>query len=332
MTQETTPAPQEVEAGLSEADAASELLKRWGATEQTPTEEPESTEEPEQMEAEEAKPEAEEEAEEQPEESEEVEIDVAGEKYKLPAQLAEQAKVIEAKVKEIEAGATRKFQEAAELRKVAEAQTEHAKQIGQLSQAKVEHLADLRTIDRRLQQLASMDINAIAESDPAMLARLTAESQQLQFARGRVIDAIQQTSASEQQVVTKADAEKIARMQTWAEKNIKGWSGEYDNALMDFCVKTLGADKQTMVGVLLKGGEPMLKALDLAYKGWKVQSTDPKAKQVVATKTLKPGAAGQVKSNAQATAETAMRRLAQTKSVGDAAAALLARSNASKRR
>lgn len=330
--EETTPSG-EVQPGITEDQAASELLKRWGATEQTPAEE-EQPEEPEQTEApdEEAKPEAEEEAEEAPEESEEVEIDVAGEKYKLPAQLAEQAKVIEARVKEIEAGATRKFQEAAELRKVAEAQTEHAKQIAQLSQAEVEHLADLRTIDRRLQQLASMDINAIAESDPAMLARLTAESQQLQFARGRVMDAVQQTRAANAQATTKADAERVAKLQSWAEKNIKGWGEDHDKALLDFGVKTLGMDQRTLMDIVLKGGEASLRLIDYALKGWKVQTTDPKAKQVVATKTLKPGAAGQTKSNAQATAETAMRRLAQTKNVEDAVAALLARSNAKAKR
>src|SRR5690606_12669516 len=41
-----------------------------------------------------------------------IEIDVAGAKFRLPAALAEQAQTIQTKVKELESGATRKFQEA----------------------------------------------------------------------------------------------------------------------------------------------------------------------------------------------------------------------------
>jgi uncharacterized phage infection (PIP) family protein YhgE len=328
--QGTTPETPEVPSSMTEEQAASALLERMGVREEPPAE-AEEPEEPETEQAEEATQETEESDEPEAEESEEVEIDVAGEKFKVPAALKEQAERIQAKAKEVEAGATRKFQEAADQRKLAETQIEQAKQIGQLSQAEVEHLADLRTIDRRLQQLASMDINAIAESDPAMLARLTAESQQLQLHRGRIVNELQQTQATKHQATAKESAEKVARLQAWAEKNIKGWSTEYDNALMDFGVKQLGADPKTLLDIVLKGGEPMLRALDLAYKGWKVHTTDPKAKQVVATKTLKPGATGQAKTNAQQTAQKAVNRLRQTGSVDDAAAAILARMNAKRR-
>jgi hypothetical protein len=329
MTTETTPAMQEVPTGMTEDAAASELLKRWGASEDTPQEE-EAEEAAEESQTEEVTSETEEEsAEEEPQESEEVEIDVAGEKIKLPAVAAEVARKVEAKVKEIEAGATRKFQEASELRKVAEAQTEHAKQIGQLSQQEVDLLADARTIDRRLQHILSIDVNALHEQDPATLARLTAEAQQLQFARQRVDQALQEARGQKQVKVQEQEASRFKYLSEWSQKNIKGWSDEYSQTLLEFSVKELGADPNTLRSVM---SEPVLKALDLAYKGWKVQTAVPKDKQVVATKTLKPGSTGQVKTNAQATAVTATRRLAQTKSVEDAAAALLARSNAKKRR
>lgn len=326
--EETTPQSGEVQSpGITEDQAASELLKRWGAAEQTPTEE-QQTEETEQTEADEASPDAEETEETPPEESEEVEIDVAGEKYKLPAAAKEIAQRVEAKVKEIEAGATRKFQEAAELRKVAEAQTEHAKQMSQLSQQEVDLLADQRTIERRLHQLLSVDTSALYEQDPAQLARLTAEAQQLQLARERVHNAIQQTREQKAGKSTEQETARMTYLTDWAKKNVKNWSDEYSKTLLEFSVKELGADPQALRQVM---SEPVLKALDLAYRGWKVQTTDPKAKQVTATKTLKPGAGGQAKTNAQATAATAMRRLAQTKTVDDAAAALLARSNANRR-
>lgn len=329
MEDVTTPQDGEVAQGISEDQAVSELLKRMGAQEVDASTEPEDQPEPsdDQPEGDDPKKEPEDEPEEP--ESEEIEIDVAGEKFKLPAALKEHAEKIQAKAKEVEAGATRKFQEAAETRKFAETQIEHAKQIGQLSQQEVDLLADARTIDRRLQQLLSIDTSALYESDPAQLARLTAEAQQLQFARQRVEQALQDAQGQKQVKVQEQEASRFKYLTEWSQKNIKGWSDDYSQTLLEFSVKELGADPQALRNVM---SEPVLKALDLAYRGWKVQTTDPKAKQVATTKTLKPGAVGQVKTNAQATAETAMRRLAQTKSVDDAAAALLARAGAKKRR
>lgn len=327
MSEVTTPAAPEVQQGMSEEAAASELLKRWGASDDTPVV-GEQTEETEEPEAPEATPETEEETVEEPDESSDIEIDITGEKFKVPKAIEEVARRIEAKAKDVESGAMRKFQEASDLRKVAEAQTETAKQLSQVSQQELDLRADKRTIERRLQQILSVDTTALYEQDPAQLARLTAEAQQLQFTLQRVDQAIAQASDQKQAKLTESETARFKYLNDWSQKNIKGWSEDYSQTLLEFSVKELGADPQALRNVM---SEPVLKALDLAYKGWKVQQTDPKAKQVTSTKTLKPGASGQAKSVAQAKAETAMRRFAQTKSVDDAAAALLARSSAKKR-
>lgn len=312
---------------MTEDAAASELLKRWGATEQASPEAEEPAEaEPEQ--ADEATQGEDEAATEAEENDESVEIDVAGEKLKLPAAAKEVAERVQAKVKEIEAGATRKFQEAAELRKVAEAQTEHAKQLSQLSAAEVDLLADKRTVDRRLQQIMSIDTSALADSDPVALTRLNAEFNQLQLAQKRIDESLAGVRAQSQEAQTQAMGQRMQYLNEYASKNIKGWSEDYSRTLLEFSIKELGADAEALRNVM---SEPVLKALDLAYAGWKVRQAEPKAKQVVATKTLKPGAAGQMKSNALQVAEKANRRLGQTGKVDDAAAALLARMSAKRR-
>ena len=80
MNMQTTPET-EVSAGMTEDQAAEEMLKRWGNEEESP--EPEAEEQ-----AEEEQPQgdadSEEESEDEGEESDEVEIDVGGEKFKLP--------------------------------------------------------------------------------------------------------------------------------------------------------------------------------------------------------------------------------------------------------
>lgn len=329
MSAETTPAMPEVDSGMSEADAASEILKRMGVGNESPTED-EPEEETPSEEGQEATPDEEGEPEEEAEESDDIEIDVAGEKYKLPAALTEQAKTIEAKVKEIEAGATRKFQEASDLRKVAETQTEHAKQLAQLSQAEVDLLADARTVERRLQQIMSIDTSALAAQDPVQLAQLTAEVQRLQYAQAQIAANLQQARDQSKAKAGEAEQTRMNYLGEWSKKNIPGWSAEYSQTLLEFSVKELGADPAALRNVM---SEPVLKALHLAYKGWKVSTTDPKAKQQVApSKTLKPGASGQAKTKAQQGAETANRRFGQTKKVDDAAEAIFARMQARQRR
>jgi hypothetical protein len=323
MTQETTPAEQEVEAGYSVDDAASELLKKWGANPESEEESTEEVQEPEQTEEVDAQ--TEETTEEEPEESDEVEIDVAGEKFKLPTVLAEQAKRIEAKVKEIEAGTTRKFQEAAEIRKVAEAKLQQVDQLQKFATENAELLADHRSVTKRIAALESLDASQL---DAEQLARLNREYMQLNGAKQRIEAAYQANYHKTTEVKQQAQAKEFERLNTWASKNVEGWSAQYSETLMDFAVKELGADPDALRGIV---SEPVIKALHLAFQGHKVRTANPKDKQVLSTKTLKPGAAGQVKTNAAKQVESATARLKRSGSVDDAASLLLARSNIRKR-
>ena len=317
---ETTPA---TEVEYTEDSAAAELLKRWGE-EESP--EPEETEEIE-AEQEQSDADADDEPESEESESESVEIDVAGEKFKLPPALAEEAKRIESKVKEIEAGATRKFQEAADLRKTAESQLKSAQELQTIAMQQADLIADHKAITRRLQQLEQVDVNALSETDPVQLTRLTAEWNQLNAAKQRVESKYQEAVAQSQQKRATEQQARLQGLNEYAQKNIKGWSEKYSEELMEFSVKQLGFDPDMLRANV---SESVIKALDLAYAGWKVRSSDPKAKQVQQTKTLKPGA-GPVKSNAKEVAKKADQRLAKTGNVNDAVMALLARSATKKR-
>lgn len=323
MTQETTPQVGEVEAGYSEDQAASELLKRWGApqeSEEETTEDTETTEQTEEVDAQ-----AEEVTEDEPEEGDDIEIDVAGEKFKLPTVLAEQAKRIEAKVKEIEAGTTRKFQEAAEIRKVAEAKLQQVDQLQKFAQENAGLLADHGAITKRMTALERLDAS---QMDAEQLARLNHEYMQLGNAKQRVEQQYQANYKQSTEARQKAQDAEFARLNGWAAKNVEGWTDKYSETLMEFAIKELGADPDALRGVM---SEPVIKALHLAYRGHKVQAAKPQSKQVLNTKTLKPGAGGQMKTNAAKQAESATARLKRSGSVDDAAQLLLARSNIRKR-
>lgn len=333
MSEVTTQASPEVNQGMTEHEGAAELLKRWGVGD-TPEQEEESQaqadEQPEgDVQEQETEAAAEEsETEESEAQSEEIEIDVAGEKFKLPPALAEQAKRIEAKAKEVEAGATRKFQEAADLRKFAEAQIESANKLQETATQQADIIADHRSVTRRMQQIEQMDLSGLAEQDPVMLTKLNAEYMQLHAAKQRIEGAYQEAQAKVQKESQAQMQQRFAYLNEFAQKNIKGWNDEYSNTLMEFSIKQLGADRDTLLAVM---SEPVIKALDLAYKGWRLSHTDPKQKQVVTTKTIKPGAAGQMKSNAVQAVEKTQQKFKKTGSVDDAVALLLARSNVKKR-
>jgi len=327
-TRMTTPDDLEVSGGITEDQAASAMLKRWAETDDKeqspePEDEEESTDEQPQGDAE-----SEDESDDEGSESDEIEIDVGGEKFKLPPAQAEQAKRIEAKVKEIEAGTTRKFQEASELRKVAETQIQSAQQLQKIAHEQSDLIADHKMVERRLAALERIDINALADSDPVALTKINAEYNQLISAKGRIEAQYQQSVQTSQQEFTKQHQAKVVQLNEYAKRNIKGWSDDYSNKLMEFSVNTLGFSPDALRNGI---NEPLIKAIDLAYQGHKVRTADPKAKQILQTKTLKPGSTAQSKSNASALAEKSRARLAKSGSTEDAAMALLYRSGSKKR-
>lgn len=325
MLTETTPEVPEVQQGMTEDAAASELLKRWGA----PREEEDAAEAKAEQ-TDEVDAQAEDDAEDESSQSDDstAEIDVGGEKFELPGVPKEQAKRIEAKVKQIEAGATQKFQEAAQLRQVAEAEVQSARQVAALTQQQTEMVGDYRNVMRRIQQLEQVDVNALADSDPVQLTKINAEYNQLMAAKGRIEQAAQQSMAQMKALEAQQQQAKLQHLNEYAKRNIKGWSEDYSQTLLEFSVKDLGFEPTQLKASM---SEPMLKLIDLAYKGHKVQSSSPRDKRVLSSQTLKPGSAGQATTNAKTAAEKATARLKKTGNVSDAAMALLARSNIRKR-
>lgn len=324
MLIETTPEAPEVQQGMTEDAAASELLKRWGAPREEEAAAEDEAEQPEQGDAQ-----AEDEAPEDTPQSDDstAEIDVGGEKFELPGVPKEQAKRIEAKVKQIEAGATQKFQEASQLRQVAEAEVQAARQVAALTQQQTEMVGDYRNVMRRIQQLEQIDVNALADSDPVQLTKINAEYNQLIAAKGRIEQAAQQSMAQMKTLEAQQQQAKLQHLNDYAKRNIKGWGDEYSQTLLEFSVKELGFDPAQLKASM---SEPMLKLIDLAYKGHKVQTSQPRDKRVQSSLTLKPGSAGQSQ-NAKTAAEKATARLKKSGSVTDAAMALLMRSNTRKR-
>lgn len=316
--EQTTPET-EVSQGLTEEQAVSQMLGRW-AEKETPKAEEETPQE--QVEETTAQVEEESEQEEVPGE---VEIDVAGEKFKVPTAHAELAKRIEAKAKEVEAGATRKFQEAADLRKATEAEAQAVKQLRQFAERHSDLLADHKMVANRMQALEKINLN---EVDTDTLTRLNAEFIQLQAARGRIENALRDNAGQMAGEEQKAMAARIEHANKVLSTRIKDWGPDRQKQLAEYAVSK-GAPQQALSGITEAW---MIEILDDAAYGHSMRQAKPQVTKKVADTpqtTVKP--TGAVKTNAQIKADIAMSRVKKTGSIEDAANAFLARAQMRKR-
>lgn len=321
MDEQTTPET-EVSNGLTEDQAVQEMLGRWGKkTEQTEAEETPQEEETQQAQATAGETESQEES---AEDDGEIEIDVAGEKFKIPKAVAETAQKIQAKAKEVEAGATRKFQEAADLRKATEAEAQAVTQLRRLAEANADLLADHRMVVKRLEALQNIDIN---NTDVETLSRLNAEFNQLSLAKQRIEGALRDSH----QNMTVEEGKALQARQELANKQlaaeIKDWSPEYAKKLAEYA-KSRGAPEQALAGIY---DAWVIRILDDAAYGRAMREAKPQVEKRVAEaqKTLKPN--GATKSNAQIKADIAVSRAKKTGSMDDAVTALLARAQQKRR-
>lgn len=325
--EQTTPAG-EVSTGITEDQAVAQILGRWGVTDEPKTEAApeEPQEEPQTEQTEQVDAEVSEEPSEEPEAEDESEIDVAGEKFKVPAQFKDTAERIQAKAKEVEAGATRKFQEAAELRKSVETQLEAVKQLQKLATVHADLLADHKMVAKRLQQLESIDIQ---NTDSDTLTRLNAEYNQLQAASRRIEQQLGKSDEEMRAEESKATQAKLAHAQEVLKTRVKGWGPEMAKSLTEYAISR-GAPPEAIAGITEAWMVEVL--ADAAYGRQMREHKSTAEKRVAqAPKTLKPGASGKTTAPAMK-AEQAMKRVQQTGDIRDAAAALLLRSQVKRNR
>lgn len=322
----TTPAPQEVAYHTTE-DAAQALLARWNSRADTPTaddsesEAPDADEsqEPVAEQADEATADATDEAQTQPEE--ELEIDVAGDKFKFPKKLTEQAQRIQQKVKDLEAGVTRKFQEAAEIRKAAEQQAELNQFIGKLTTQQTELIADLRATDRELQKLNGINVLELHETDPVAASRITARLVQLQGAQQRINAQLRDATMQMQQAEAQYRAQASERGMQALQKLIPGLTDSTKQELATYIAQR----SLTPEGKAALWDAEVVAAFHDAKRYRDMMAAKPAAKAPVApAKTLRPGTAASPNTSAKQRVDAAKARAAKTGNTDDIAAMFLA--------
>ncbi len=325
--QAATPAQPEVAYNTTQ-DAAEALLARWSSKSETPaTGDASESEAPEQDERE--QPDAEqpdegtaEAADESEAQVEDIELDVAGEKFKLPKALQEQAERIQRKVKDLESGTRRKFDEAAEIRKAVEAERENVQKLNQFAAQHTDLLADMRSVTREIDSLNRLDWNSLSDSDPVTAQKHMARLMQLQHMQQQIGVQLQQAAGAMNAQQQQLRAQRAQQGQERLTKLIPNLSDATKQELAQYIAQR----DLTPEGKEALWDPEVVAAFHDAKRYREMMAAKPADKRAVpAQTTLRPGKAAAPSTSAKQEYEKARKDAFKTGSTESIAAAILAR-------
>lgn len=154
------------------------------------------------------------------------EVDFSGKKYKLPKELIP---IIE-KAENLEAGVTKRFQEAADTRKQAEALIQSVQREQEINQHLVKEISQLTAVEERLNQFSQVDWQGWQAQNPQAANAAMAELLQLQQAHGQLRGNVENRRAE-------IGASQNERAQTLISQAVEalnkpdpamGWAGKFD--------------------------------------------------------------------------------------------------------
>jgi hypothetical protein len=250
--------------------------------------------------------------------SDEYEFDLAGHKFKFSKESVKDViPQVQAKAKELEAGSTRKFQEAAEARKAAES-------FQSLVAQNVDLFAEARYVHGEMQRLQSIDFNALTDADPVQALKLQNSFMQLQGRANQLNQSIQQASSQIKAQQDEQRTKAVSEVRTYAQSSIKGWTPDLDKALGEY-VSRLSVKPDSVQS--LTTDPRMYEVLVKAYKYDALQSGKPLADKKVATASpaVKPNSANNTVTSAQVRAKDAWGRFEKSGRMDDAVEAYLSR-------
>lgn len=163
----------------------------------------------------------------------EIEDDLEGVKVRGKKDLVEKLKA----ERLMQADYTRKTQTLAEERRVIEEQRQSLHLQRQIEQSVLDDAAQIRAIDRELEQFNGINWNALIEQDPDTARKLELKLSNLQRQRQQAAGSL----ASKQQLAVQQQQASLAGLKERAEaflaREVKGWSAERSNALAQYAIK-----------------------------------------------------------------------------------------------
>lgn len=169
---------------------------------------------------------------EETEEEEDV-IEVDGKKYAMPKSAAEKIK----SERLMHADYTQKTQAVAEERKAVAAEREQVVRHQQEAQQYIDQIAEVRSIDKQLEQYRALNWDELIDQDPQGAMKLQQQHRALEAARNTAVEAItqkqQQNALSEQQALAK----QVQEADAYFKREIPGWSNERSTRLQQYAIE-----------------------------------------------------------------------------------------------
>ncbi len=212
------------------------------------------------------------------------EIEIEGEKVKVPKNLKQ--KIEDGFLRQSDY--TRKTQEVAEAKKAAEALTQQLQKQSELQKASAKVLGKIASLDDQIAQYEKVDWNALTAQDAALAQRHFIQFQSLKDSKAKAegeLKAAEEGYRSEAEKVHRTRLEEGLKV---LQRDIKGWSPELGQKLMNFGMKNYGMSAEEAATV----SDPrFVKLLHDAYQlhqGREQAQKLPEKKVSPTTPTLKP--------------------------------------------
>ena len=155
-------------------------------------------------------------------ESDEEDYELGSDKYRVP-------KTLKAHIDELKAGNlrnedyTQKTQSVAEQRKALEAERQEFVQRQQFQQQHLDRVAEVKALDRQLEQYQKLDWNAITDADPVQAMKLERQMRELQTQREGTVRELNETVAKATTEQQQATARQLMAAREQLARDIKGF-------------------------------------------------------------------------------------------------------------
>jgi hypothetical protein len=123
---------------------------------------------------------------------------------------------------------TRKTQTAADERRALDTDRETFRQQAATVQQHIETVADLRSVDRQLQDYANVDWQTYWRQNPVEAGAAQAAFNALRDQKQSLVGKLQETEQARSREAQQATARRIEETRQFAAKNIKGWNDQLD--------------------------------------------------------------------------------------------------------
>ena len=136
----------------------------------------------------------------------------------------------------MQADYTRKTQEAAEIRKAAEAERESTQKARQFEQENLDIVADLRAAQREMQHLQQFNLQQLSDQDPVQAQKLIVRIQQLQAYQAQTQGVLTQRHQQFIQAQQQEAARQLEEGRRVLQREIPGWGAEMAAKLTQFAL------------------------------------------------------------------------------------------------